>query len=190
MKRFEVKDLPLAGLRLITRAPIQDERGFLCRMYCRETFSALGLSEPINQINHTLTKQSGSVRGMHFQKPPHAETKIVSCIRGRIWDVAVDVRSDSSTFLQWHAEELSPEHGRALIIPKGFAHGLQTLEDDTEIIYFSSHPYTPDAETGLRFNDPTVGIQWPLPITLVSDRDRAMPLAAEIARLLGSDVAM
>ena len=180
MKRFDVVDLPLPGLRLLTRAPISDERGFLCRMYCRETFVAAGFEEPINQINHTCTRQRGSVRGMHFQRSPHAETKVVSCIRGRVWDVALDVRPDSPTFLRWHAEELSPENGRSLLIPKGFAHGFQTLEDDTELLYYHSHPHVPGAEGGVRFDDETVAIGWPLPFTVISDRDRSLPSAVEL----------
>ena len=182
MKRFDVVDLHLPGLRLLTRAPISDDRGFLCRMFCRETFAAAGFEEPINQINHTCTRRRGSVRGMHFQQPPHAETKVVSCLRGRVWDVALDVRSNSPTFLRWHAEELSPENGRSLLIPQGFAHGFQTLEDDTELLYYHSHPHVPGAEGGVRFDDETVAIGWPLPVTVISDRDRSLPAAVDLTR--------
>ena len=182
MKRFDVVDLPLSGLRLLTRTPISDDRGFLCRMYCRETFAAAGFLEPINQINHTCTRQRGSVRGMHFQRSPHAETQVVSCIRGRVWDVALDVRPDSPTFLRWHAEELSPENGRSLLIPQGFAHGFQTLDDDTELLYYHSQPHDPGAEGGVRFDDAMVAIRWPLLFTVISDRDRSLPAAVELTR--------
>ena len=182
MKRFDVVDLPLPGLRLLTRALISDERGFFSRMYCRESFAGTGFDEPINQINLSCTRRRGSVRGMHFQQPPHAETKVVSCIRGRVWDVALDVRPDSPTFLRWHAEELSPENGRSLLIPQGFAHGFQTLEDDTELLYYHSHPHVPGAEGGVRFDDETVAIGWPLPVTVISDRDRSLPSAVDLTR--------
>ena len=129
-------------------------------------------------MNHSITRQRGTIRGLHYQSPPHTETRLVSCIRGEIYDVAVDLRPDSPTFLRWHAELLSPENGRGLLIPEGFAHGFQTLTDDCEIIYCHSRAYAPTAEKGLRYNDPAVAIAWPLAPTVISDRDQFFPLIA------------
>ena len=135
------------------------------------------------QVNHSVTSRSGTVRGMHYQLPPHAETKLVTCIRGEIYDVAVDLRPHSPTYLRWHAETLSAANGRALLIPEGFAHGFQTLTDDCEIIYCHSAPYVPAAEAAVRFDDPALSISWPIPVTIVSDRDRSHPLLATSSRV-------
>jgi dTDP-4-dehydrorhamnose 3,5-epimerase len=116
---------------------------------------------------------------MHFQYPPHAEMKLVRCLKGRVWDVAVDLRYRSPTFLQWHAEELTPNSGRMMVIPEGFAHGFQVLEPDSELLYLHTAPYTPSAEGGLRHNDPKLGIHWPLHVTDLSERDAAHPLIGE-----------
>ena len=132
MSRFTIEHLPLQGLQRVTRQRLGDARGFLARLYCAEELARAGWRQPIAQINHTATAARGTVRGMHFQRPPHAEMKLVSCIRGEAWDVAVDLRADSETFLHWHAERLSAENGHALLIPEGFAHGFQTLSDDVE----------------------------------------------------------
>lgn len=175
-RRFISQATPLAGLLAIERQPISDSRGFLARLFCREEFAALGFDQGIAQINHTLTRQQGTVRGMHFQTPPHAETKFVSCVRGKVFDVAVDLRRSSPTFLQWHAEILSADNHRSLLIPAGFAHGFQTLEPDCELIYLHSAPYTPAAEAGLNALDPRLDIQWPLPIAEQSERDAALKL--------------
>lgn len=176
MNRFVVTDLPLTGLKLIERKHLGDSRGFLSRLFCAEEFAATGWSQPIAQINHTCTAKRGIVRGMHFQRPPHAEMKLVSCIRGEIWDVAVDVRINSSTFLHWHAERLSMDNGRELLIPEGFAHGFQTLTDNVEILYCHSAAYFPSAEAGLDPHDSQLAITWPLPITGLSARDATHPL--------------
>jgi len=130
----------------------------------------------MEQINHTHTRTAGTIRGMHYQSPPYAEMKLVSCIRGKIWDVAIDLRADSPTFLHWHAEILSPENGRALLVPEGFAHGFQSLIDDSEIVYCNSAPYAPEAEGGVLYCDAKVDIEWPLQPTVISDRDRKHPL--------------
>lgn len=174
--RFILQDSPLSGLKLIKRNPIADKRGFLQRLYCQETLAQLGLSASIAQINLTLTHARGAVRGMHFQHVPYAETKIVSCLRGEIFDVAVDLRKDSPTFLQWHAEILSPDRCNSFFIPKGFAHGFQTLTDDCELIYFHTACYHPASEGGLSPTDPRLNINWPLAITEISDRDKNHPL--------------
>jgi dTDP-4-dehydrorhamnose 3,5-epimerase len=171
-----VTDLPLAGLKCVARTIHGDARGFLTRLFCADTLAGAGFTPPVAQINHTFTAARGTVRGMHFQYPPHAEIKLVSCIRGEIWDVAVDLRQGSPTFLHWHAERLSAANGRALLIPAGCAHGFQTLTDDCELIYAHSHAYVPMAEGGLRPDDPGLAITWPLPVAGLSPRDRSHPL--------------
>lgn len=171
MNRFTVMDLPLAGLKRVQRQRLGDNRGFLARLFCVEELAEAGWIQPIAQINHTFTAQQGTVRGLHFQRPPHAEMKLVSCIRGEVWDVAVDLRVGSPTFLHWHAERLSAENGCALLIPEGFAHGFQALTDDVELLYCHSAAYAAQAEGGLHPGDPRVGIAWPLAIAELSARD-------------------
>lgn len=172
MSRFDVIDTPLAGLKVVQRKPIRDVRGYFSRFFCAEEFRQAGLNSRIAQINHSHSKIAGTVRGMHYQLPPHAETKFVSCIRGEIFDVAVDLRKGSPTFLKWHGEILSAENQRSLLIPEGFAHGFQTLTDDCELLYLVSAPYEPTAENGLNAADTLLKITWPLPITEMSDKDR------------------
>lgn len=174
MAHFEILATPLAGLKIVQRRRIEDDRGYLSRMFCAEEFDGLGLDNPV-QINRTLTRRQGTIRGMHFQYPPHAEVKLVSCLKGRVFDVAVDLRRDSLTFLRWHAEELSEENQRSLLIPAGFAHGFQALCDDCELLYLHSNFYTPEAEGGLNPLDPRLAIAWPLPAGHMSERDRAHP---------------
>lgn len=176
MSRLILADLPLTGLKLVQRRPVADGRGFLARLFCAEELAAAGWSNPVAQINHTATFKRGTVRGMHFQYPPHAEMKLVNCIRGEVWDVAVDVRAGSPTFLHWHAERLSADNCRALLIPEGFAHGFQTLTDDAELLYCHSTAYSPGAETGLNPRDPRLAIAWPLAIADLSARDGGHPL--------------
>jgi len=172
MARFEFIPTPLAGLTLVQRTAIEDRRGFLSRFFCADEFRAAGLGKPIAQINHTLTRGSGTVRGMHFQNPPHAETKLVSCLQGEIFDVAVDLRRGSPTFLHWHGELLTADNRRSLLIPEGFAHGFQTLTADCELIYLHTDSYHPESEGALNAADPRLGIAWPLAITEISERDR------------------
>jgi dTDP-4-dehydrorhamnose 3,5-epimerase len=176
MSRFAVDDLPLEGVKLVTRFPAGDQRGFLTRMFCTAELSAAGWKTSIAQINHSYTAKKGTVRGVHFQHPPHAEAKLVSCIRGEVWDVAVDIRAGSRTFLQWHAERLSADNGKAMLIPKGFAHGFQSLTDGAELLYFHSSAYAPDAESGLHPRDPRLAIAWPLVITELSSRDAGLDM--------------
>jgi dTDP-4-dehydrorhamnose 3,5-epimerase len=176
LRRFEFISTPLAGLTLFRRKPIQDERGLFERFYCQEELQQAGIDKPIVQINHSLSRMAGTVRGMHFQYPPYAETKIVSCVKGRIFDVAVDIRSASPTFLHWHGETLSAENFLSLIIPEGFAHGFQTLTDDCELLYFHTARYEPQAEGALNAEDPRLGISWPLAVVEISNRDRSHPL--------------
>lgn len=176
MNLFTVTDLPLAGLKLVERQRLDDSRGFLSRLFCAEKLAAAGWVKPIAQINHTRTFKRGTVRGMHFQRPPHTEMKLVSCIRGKVWDVAVDVRANSPTFLHWHAEPLSADNGRGLLIPEGFAHGFQSLTDNVELLYCHSAAYCPRADAGLNPQDARLAIAWPLAITEISARDTTLPL--------------
>ena len=179
MSRLSISDLPLAGLKSIERQRMGDARGFLTRLFCADELRAAGWAAPVAQINHTVTARRGTVRGMHFQHPPHAEMKLVSCIRGEVWDVAVDIRAGSKTLLRWHAELLSADNNRALLIPEGFAHGFQSLSDDAELIYCHSAPYTAGAEGGLNPRDRKLAIDWPLPIFEMSSRDARHPMLDE-----------
>ena len=175
MSRFAFISTPLAGLTLVQRTAMEDHRGFLSRFYCSEEFREVGLNKPIAQINHTLTRNKGAVRGLHFQLPPHAETKIVSCLKGEIWDVAVDLRRNSPTFLHSHGEKLSAENRKSLLIPEGYAHGFQALTRDCELIYLHTAAYHTQAEGALNVSDPRLDIAWPLPIADLSERDRTHP---------------
>ncbi len=177
--RFDILDTPLLGLKLIQRKPIRDSRGYLERLFCADDLQTLILGKTIVQINHTLTARQGTVRGMHFQHPPHAETKFVSCLRGEVFDVAVDLRQGSPTFLRWHAEILSAGNHKTLMIPEGFAHGVQALTEDCEMLYFHTAAYQPGAECGLNAKDPRLNIRWPEAVAELSPRDAAHPLVTE-----------
>ena len=168
--------MPLAGLKLIQRQSLVDSRGFLSRLFCSNELSLAGWQKPVVQINHTSTAFQGTVRGLHYQKPPYTEMKLVTCIRGEVWDVVVDVRANSTGFLKWHAQILSAENCHAMLIPQGFAHGFQSLSDDVELLYLHTEAYNPKAEAALRFDDQILGINWPLPVTSISERDQSHPL--------------
>lgn len=169
--RFEILETPLPGLQILQRKPIGDSRGYLERLFCSEELQMIVPGKYIVQVNHTLTEIRGTVRGMHFQRPPHAEIKFVSCLRGEVFDVAVDLRYNSPTFLCWHAELLSAGNFKTLVIPEGFAHGFQALTDNCEMLYFHTHIHQPDSESGLNAKDPRLAIQWPLPFRSISPRD-------------------
>jgi len=174
MIRFHPQNLPLEGLKVIEFQPVGDARGNLTRLFCSaEMFSAWPGS--IVQVNHTRTTARGTVRGLHFQRPPHAERKLVTCLRGEVWDVAVDLRAGSPTFLRWHAQTLSAANRLAMLIPEGFAHGFQTRTSDVEMLYFHSVAFTPEAEGGISPNDPKLGIPWPESVSSISDRDQTHP---------------
>lgn len=177
--RFEILNTPLEQLKVIERKPIGDKRGYLERMFCAEELQSLFHGKGIVQINHALTAKRGTVRGMHFQYPPYAETKVVSCLRGEVFDVAVDVRQGSPTFLRWHAEILSADNHKTLLIPEGFAHGFQTLTDDCELLYFHTAAWQPSAEGALNAQDPGLDIHWPEPVTELSARDAAHPFVGK-----------
>lgn len=174
--RFATTDTPLDGLRLVTRSVLGDERGFLSRLYCADELVAIGFDQPILQINQTLTRVAGSIRGLHFQRAPFAEGKFVSVLAGEVLDVAVDLRPGSPTFLHWHAERLSRDNRRSLFIPKGFAHGFQTLVPDCELLYLHTERYEPSAEGALNALDPRLAIAWPLPVADMSARDLSHPM--------------
>jgi dTDP-4-dehydrorhamnose 3,5-epimerase len=176
MSRFNITALPLVGLKLIEHQRIGDNRGFLSRLFCADELVDAGWHKPIAQINHTFTAKRGTVRGMHYQRPPHAEMKLVTCIQGEVWDVAVDLRAGSPTFLQWHAETLSADNRRALLIPEGFAHGIQTLSDDVILLYCHKAAHNPDSESALNARDPRLAIKWTIPITILSSQDASHPL--------------
>lgn len=159
------------GLSVVETTFCADNRGSFERLFCARELADVFGARRIVQINRSLTLMKGSVRGLHFQHSPYAEMKLVRCIRGKVWDVAVDLRRGSKTFLQWHAEELSPENQRMMVIPEGVAHGFQTLEPESELLYLHTAPYAPESEGGFRVDDPLLGITWPLPVEGLSDRD-------------------
>lgn len=173
--RFFVLATSIAGLQVLQRKPLGDSRGYLERLFCAEELRGLIPGKNLVQINHTLTANVGTVRGMHFQYPPYAETKFVSCLRGEVFDVAVDLRHKSPTFLHWYAERLSPDNHKTIVIPEGFAHGFQTLTDDCELLYFHTAAYQAGAEGGLNAQDPKLAIEWPLSVAGLSPRDAAHP---------------
>lgn len=171
-KRFIFTPTSLSGLWVAKRKAFGDDRGFFARLFCSDEFKAIGVNKPIVQINHSVTHIKGTTRGLHFQNPPHAETKIISCLKGEVFDVAVDLRKGSNTFLSWHAEHLSAKRQNCIIIPEGFAHGFQALTDGCELIYLHTNSYVPQAEGGLDVKDKRIGINWPLPVAGLSERDK------------------
>lgn len=168
MKFYET---PLSGAYEIELETFIDERGLFARTFCIKEFSEIGFNKEIAQINHSVTKKAGTIRGLHYQMPPASETKIIRCVNGRAFDVMVDIRSDSSTFMQWYGVELSHDNMKMVFIPEGFAHGFQALTDNVELIYHHSEFYNPDYERGLRFDDPSLAIKWPLPACCISSKD-------------------
>jgi dTDP-4-dehydrorhamnose 3,5-epimerase len=165
----------LGGPCLIDIEPREDERGFFARTWCRRELAAQGLDIEIAQESLSYNRHRGTVRGLHFQRSPHEETKIVRCVRGAVFDVIVDLRARSPTYLRWQGFELSAENRRAIYIPKGFAHGFQSLTDDVEVMYRISAFYAPEAAAGYRYDDAALGIAWPLPVTVISTRDLQWP---------------
>lgn len=152
-----------------------DERGYFSRVFCADTFAANGLETRFPQVNQSYNRQRGTTRGLHFQRAPDGEVKLVRAVTGAIYDVIIDLRPDSSSYLRWQGFELSAENGQMLYVPKGFAHAFQTLADDTTVTYQVSHPYTPQAEGGIRWNDPAFGIAWPMQPVVMSDKDASWP---------------
>ena len=177
----ELRRTPLNGVFDLYTQPFADHRGFFLNNFRAQepAFLSSWGDRGIAQVNLSSTEAVGTVRGLHLQADPHSEAKLVRCLRGRVWDLAVDLRPDSTTYLQWHALELSPDQGNALLIPEGCAHGFQVLEPGSELLYLHSGAWVPEAETGVRWDDPTLAIAWPLPAVDLSVRDRNLPLLGD-----------
>lgn len=173
---MRIESTAIPGVLFVEATAFADHRGVFQRLFCdRELADVIG-ERSIVQINFSRTAHMGAVRGMHYQQSPHAEMKLVRCLRGKVWDVAVDLRVGSPTFLRWHAVELTPESGRMLVIPEGCAHGFQALAPESELLYLHTAHYAPEAEGGVRHDDPALKIDWPLPVADLSQRDRVHPL--------------
>lgn len=170
---MQFTETKLKGAYVIDLEPRSDHRGFFARAFCAQEFEAHGLKPIVAQTNFSYTQKKGTLRGMHYQLPPAAEAKYIRCIRGAIYDVIVDLRPNSPTYLQYIAVELTAENRRALYIPEMFAHGYQMLTDDAEALYNSSEFYTPGCERGFRYDDPAIGIEWALPVSEISEKDLA-----------------
>jgi dTDP-4-dehydrorhamnose 3,5-epimerase len=168
---MNIVDSILEGVKVIEAKTLQDERGEFSRIFCNDELQEVLTGKVIKQINRSMTRKIGAIRGLHFQNAPDAEIKIVRCLRGKVFDVAVDLRQDSSTFLKWFGIELSPLNNTALIIPEGCAHGFQVLEENSELLYLHTAPYTPSSEAAIRFDDPLISISWPSAPTEISRRD-------------------
>jgi len=173
---MKTKRTPLQNAFIIEPEPLTDNRGNFSRVFCRHELQNILHDKNIVQINQSLTRQKGALRGMHFQYPPKAEIKMVKCLRGSVFDVLIDLRRDSSTFLKWHGEVLSAENMKVMYIPEGFAHGFQTLEKNCELLYLHTEVYSHEHEGGVRYNDPAVNISWPLEVADISERDQAHSL--------------
>jgi len=172
------RETPLPGAWLLEPERFEDERGFFARTYCREEFAARGLDPTVAQCSVSFNHRRGTLRGLHFQAPPHEEVKLVRVTRGAVWDVIVDLRAESRTFKQHFSIVLSAEKGNQLYIPKGMAHGFQTLEDATEVLYQISEPYTAQSARGYRWDDPAFAIPWPESVTVISERDRELSFSS------------
>lgn len=173
---MKIHATPLDGVRVVELDRRLDSRGAFMRLFCEQDFASVLEGRHIVQVNHSFTSQLGAVRGMHFQYAPHAEMKLIVSLHGAVWDVVVDLRPDSSTYLKWHGVDLAAENSMMMVIPEGCAHGFQVQASDSELIYFHTSAYAPEAEGGVRYDDPTLGIQWPLPVGEVSARDRTFSL--------------
>lgn len=171
-------ETPLQGAYIIELEPVRDERGFFARSWCADEFRARGLNTEWRQASVSYNKARGTLRGMHYQEPPYAEMKLIRCTRGAIYDVIVDLRPDSGTFKHWTAVELTGDNRKALYVPKGFAHGFQTLEDQTEVLYQISEAYHPEYSRGVRWDDPALEIIWPLQAGFVASRDESFAYLA------------
>lgn len=162
---------PMADLVVAESKAFKDKRGAFARLFCEQALSCVLEGRKIVQINHSCTESVGAVRGLHFQHAPHAEMKLVRCLKGKVWDVAVDLRPQSPSYKRWYAQELSPQNSNMMVIPEGFAHGFQVLEAGSELLYLHTAFYKPEAEGGVRYDEPELGIAWPLPVTDISARD-------------------
>lgn len=176
--------LPFSGAFRIELEPRGDSRGFFSRLYCSQEFAANGLATTWSQCNMSFSANRGTVRGLHFQRPPSAEVKLVRCVAGAVFDVIVDLRSGSATYGHWHGERIDQKNRSMLYVPEGFAHGFQTLTDNTEMLYFHSHSYSVEDEGGLRWDDGDLGIQWPIAVSNMSPRDVTFPTLNKLEPIL------
>lgn len=165
------KESPLKGAYIIESKPYADERGLFARTFCKNEFQVIGHDKEFVQFNHSLTIKKGTIRGVHYQLPPFSEIKLIRCVAGSVYDVIVDLRKDSPTFLKFMSVELTAKNMLSLYIPQGFAHGFQTLADNAQLIYHHTAYYTPDYEGGIRYDDPAIGINWPLPVSVITEKD-------------------
>ena len=178
-KKFIFKETAIKGLMTAERRVSEDERGEFSKLFSSDEFLSAGMDKPIVQVNFSYNSRRGTLRGMHFQHPPCCETKVVSCLKGEVFDVAVDLRKGSKTFLCWYAQKLSRTNRISLIIPEGFAHGFQTLDDDCEVLYFHTGFYAPGSEGGFNADDKKIAIEWPLPVSCISVRDGSLPRVSD-----------
>ena len=172
-ERFIIKELEIDGLAHIIRNPIKDSRGYLERLFCINELSVWG-NRPIKQINRTYTKEKGTIRGLHFQRPPHAECKFITCLSGSVFDVAIDLRTNSETYGEWFGVNLDANENNGLLIPEGFAHGFQTLNENVEMLYLHSERYNPKSESGINPLDNLINIKWPLNLKAISKKDKSL----------------
>ena len=168
---MKIYPTPIVDLVVAESKPFKDERGAFTRLFCEQELSSLIGQRKVMQINHSCTEVVGAVRGLHFQYAPHAEMKLVRCLKGKVWDVAVDLRPQSPSYKRWYAQELSPQNAHMMVIPEGFAHGFQVLEAGSELLYLHTAFYMPESEGGVRYDDPALAIAWPIQVTEISVRD-------------------
>ena len=173
---MKIKETPISNLFILEKPVRKDERGQFCRLYGKDELENLGIKSKAIHVNSSTSNFAGTIRGIHFQYPPYAECKIISCISGSIWDVAVDLRPNSKTRFHWFGTILTPENGKSLIIPEYFGHAFISLEDKASVIYVSSEIYSPEHESGIRYDDPTINIKWPIKPKIVSQKDKSWDL--------------
>jgi dTDP-4-dehydrorhamnose 3,5-epimerase len=178
-RSMKIKQTLLQDAVIIEPEPFEDARGRFSRIFCQNELCNILNGKNIVQINHSLTRQKGAIRGMHFQYPPKAEIKMVRCITGEVFDVMIDLRKNSPTFLKWHGEILSSENMKMMYIPEGFAHGFQTLQPNSELLYLHTEFYSPEHEGSVCYDDPKIGIKWPLEVTEISDKDKRYSLLTQ-----------
>lgn len=169
---MKINKTKIDGVFVIENDPIIDSRGVFIRLFCEKEYSSILANRHIVQINQSVTRTIGAIRGLHFQYPPYAEMKMIRCLKGRVWDVALDLRHGSPTFLQWHSEELTFENRKIMVIPEGCAHGFQVMNENSELLYLHTAFYEKLAEGTVKFDDPNLSINWPLPVTDISERDK------------------
>jgi len=176
---MKIKQTPLQNAFVIEPEPFTDDRGLFARVFCKQELQSILHDKNIVQVNHSMTRQKGAIRGMHFQYPPKAEIKMVKCICGSVFDVIIDLRKGSPSFLKWHGETLSAKNMKMMYVPEGFAHGFQTLQPNSELLYLHTEFYNPEHEGSVFYDDPKIGIKWPLKVTEISDKDKRYPFLTQ-----------